>query len=80
MLVIIIFIAPVVWFIWDKRKENKLFYTDKNNPFRRKCKKCGSAQSMYKSNIEGCNDVWWEEIYPIGNNPKCQCHKYSDYR
>ena len=52
-----------------------------HNPYARICKKCGSHQNMYRSNIEGMeSDVWWEEVYPIGNNPKCECHKYSQYR
>lgn len=57
-----------------------LFKYDKYNPYRRHCKKCNSHQVMYSSNIEGDNSWWWEEVYPIGNNDKCKCHSFSDYR
>ena len=58
-----------------------LFRFDKYNPYRRYCKKCNSHQVMYSSNIEGQeNDHWWEEVYPIGNNEKCKCHSFSEYR
>lgn len=52
-----------------------------HNPFSRICKKCGAHQHQYRSNIEGNeHETWWEEVYPIGNDEKCKCHKYSDYR
>lgn len=59
-----------------------LFKKDpRGNPYRRYCKKCGACQIMYQSNIEGWeDDIWWEEVYPIGDNPKCKCHDYSEYR
>ncbi len=50
------------------------------NPYNRICKKCGSHQDMYQSNIEGNeNHIWWEEVYPIGNDENCKCHKYAQY-
>lgn len=52
-----------------------------HNPYNRICKRCGAHQDMYQSNIEGNeSDFWWEEVYPIGNNPNCKCHKYASYR
>ena len=51
------------------------------NPFNRICKKCGSHQDQYQSNIEGCShQSWWSEVYPLGNNPDCKCHSYSEDR
>ena len=70
-------------FIYLSRKTllvHTLFRWGKN-PFRRYCKKCGACQVMYGSNIQGCeHDTWWEEVYPIGDNPDCKCHKYATYR
>lgn len=58
-----------------------IFKYDPTNPYRRHCKKCNAHQIMYSSNIEGhASDIWWQEVYPIGNNEKCICHSYSDYR
>jgi hypothetical protein len=51
-----------------------------HNPYSRICKTCGAHQTQYQSNIEGMEDhVWWEEVYPLGNNPKCPCHKFAEY-
>lgn len=64
--------------IFLKTKESLLFRGGRN-PYHRICKKCGSHQNMYKSNIEGNNSTWWEDVYPIGNDENCKCHSYSDY-
>lgn len=57
-------------------KENLQFKRG-HNPFARICRKCGAHQHQYHSNIQGSHDVWWEEVYPIGNDPNCSCHKYA---
>ena len=76
VLSILIAIA-IIRFIINAVKFHKLFKRS-HNPYYRICKKCGSHQSMYQSNIEGCeNDVWWERVYPLGNDEKCQCHSYT---
>lgn len=53
------------------------------NPYRRTCKKCGSIQEQFHrvgaEHLEEFWDTWWEEMYE-GNNPKCKCHRYSEYR
>lgn len=46
-------------------------YKRGNNPYHRICKKCGAHQVVYES----CFGTWWGEVYPIGNNPSCKCHK-----
>lgn len=60
-------------------KKALLFRYDKQNPYRRYCKKCGACQIQYESNVIGHNDTWWQEVYPIGNDEKCKCHSYSEY-
>lgn len=57
-----------------------LFKKDEyGNPYRRTCKRCGQMQIMYSSNIEGDDSRWWEEVYPMGNNPKCKCKHFASY-
>lgn len=54
-----------------------LFKSDPYNPFRRKCKKCGQWQAMYDNGQDlPLYRSWWEEIYPLGNDPNCRCKKY----
>ena len=48
-----------------------LRYKPGRNRFHRICKKCGAHQVVYES----CLGVWWEEVYPLGNDPDCGCHK-----
>ncbi len=57
----------------------KLQFKKGHNPFCRICKKCGAYQNMYESNVEGCDLTWWEEVYPIGNDPNCKCHSYAEH-
>lgn len=73
-----IFLATV----WAAIRQIKIMglFKQGHNPFNRICKKCGAHQSQYQSNIEGCeHNTWWEEVYPIGNDENCQCHKYAEY-
>ncbi|MES2428295.1 MAG: hypothetical protein V4560_15045 [Bacteroidota bacterium] len=56
------------------------YFKSGRNPYIRICKKCGSHQNQYRSNIEGQEThTWWEEVYPVGNNEKCKCHSFSEY-
>lgn len=66
---------------WIRRSiRQSILFKLGRNPYRRVCKKCGSCQTMYSSNIEGLEEVsWWEEVYPIGDNPNCECHSYAEY-
>jgi len=78
----ILFVFIVGGSIWAAIRQIKimLLFKQGHNPFNRICKKCGSHQVQYQSNIEGQSHVtWWQEVYPIGNNEKCQCHKYAEY-
>ena len=54
--------------------EDALFEYDDPNPFRRKCKKCGQWQAEYS--LDYHKPGWWEEIYPLGDDPNCECKKY----
>lgn len=54
----------------------KMRYKSGRNMFHRICKKCGAHQVVYES----CFGSWWEEVYPIGNNPDCKCHGDAEYR
>lgn len=53
-------------------------YNPGHNPCSRICKHCGSHQHMYSNPSTGAN--WWEEVYPIGNNPDCDCHYDTECR
>lgn len=66
------------WLIRRWLTELFLFRSDEYNPYRRYCKKCGQWQSMYDNGGQRHSyHSWWEEIYPIGNNPTCKCKKYA---
>lgn len=61
----------------DYIEGNHLFKYDDTNPYRRKCKKCGAQQDLHHYSWNP-RATWWEEMYPIGNDPNCECHKYAD--
>lgn len=42
-----------------------------NNPFKRRCKKCGATQHRF---TDGWNE-WWEEM-SSGDNRDCGCHHH----
>lgn len=70
--------AIVLWYVeifipWRLFKQGR-------NPYHRICKKCGCNQELYSWNIEDVNESWWEDVNPIGDDPNCKCHKYSDYK
>lgn len=79
MFIIFVFVFPIcglIGVIFWLREVSLFKATD--NPYKRECKKCGAHQDMYQSNVEGLeHKTWWEEVYPIGNNPNCECHKYA---
>jgi len=70
ILILILFFGLVLPAI----KQNLLFKKG-HNPYNRVCNKCGAHQSVFSYNYRNAPS-WWEEVYPIGNNPKCKCHKY----
>lgn len=75
-----LFLLIGIYLFYRKINEWRLFKQGRN-PYKRICRKCGAHQDLYQSNIEGCEHaMWWEEVYPIGNNPKCKCHSYASYR
>ena len=45
------------------------------NPFERICKKCSAHQNVYTYSWSGRS--LWAEVYPIGNDKNCICHKYA---
>ena len=68
-----------IYFIWHSIMQSILFKQG-HNPYCRICRRCGAHQVQYGSNIIGNEHItWWQEVYPIGNNPKCKCHNYSEY-
>lgn len=68
----------VVWVIYKTIQTNRQFkYND--NPYSRTCRKCGALQHMYHHHGEP-GDTWWQEMYPIGNDPNCKCHGYAQNR
>lgn len=76
--IVIALIIGYIWASWWKIREWRLFKKDKYNPYRRKCCRCGQWQSMYDNGKDlSAYHSWWEEIYPMGNNPKCKCKKYA---
>jgi hypothetical protein len=56
---------------------NTRLFKQGRNPYHRICKKCGAHQDLF---CDGYKAEWWEEVYPIGNNPDCDCHKQAEYR
>jgi hypothetical protein len=68
-----------IWLSWYKLREWRMFKYD-HNPYRRKCRRCGQWQSMWDNGGTIGIDYrsWWEEIYPLGDNPKCKCKKYAE--
>lgn len=74
-----LYLLGAQWLVRRRLTQIFLFKKCKYNPFRRSCRKCGQWQSMYDNGgfIGVDYRSWWEEIYPIGNNPKCNCKKYA---
>jgi hypothetical protein len=72
-----LYLLAAQWLIRRWITTKILFKVDEYNPYRRKCKKCGQWQSMYDNGRElSAYRSWWEEIYPLGNDPNCKCKKY----
>lgn len=67
-----------IWAAILKLKEFIIFMPG-HNPYHRICKKCGAHQIQMQLNVTPPAPTWWEEVYPIGNNPACECHKYAEY-
>lgn len=76
ILLTIVFGIIIVGLIFFLILLEKLRYNSDGNPYRRVCKKCGATQVQYES----VNGTWWGEVYPIGNDPNCICHKDAEYR
>lgn len=64
-----------LWLLGRHIHGNHLFKKGRN-PYHRICKKCGAHQEQFHE-IERPQCNWWEEVYPIGNDPKCKCHRYG---
>lgn len=56
-------------------QKQKLF--EYRTPYSRTCRKCKALQNMYSYSWGGRS--WWEEMYPIGNDPHCECHQFSEH-
>jgi transcription elongation factor Elf1 len=74
-----IYVAGGQWVLRRFITESTLFKRH-HNPYKRTCKRCGQQQVMYDNGgtIGADYHSWWEEAYPIGNDPKCRCKKYSE--
>lgn len=70
-----LYLLAAQWCIRIWLKEKCLFRYGRN-PYRRECKRCGQWQTNYSFPDYGSRNNWWEEIYPVGNDPKCECKKY----
>lgn len=77
---VIIIIGPIIVvsaiFLISYILECSIFQYERN-PYRRTCKKCGAQQDL--TEFVGSRMMWWEESYPIGNDPSCKCHSYAEY-
>ena len=51
-------------------------YRPGRNRYHRICRKCGQHQIVYES----CFGMWWDEVYPVGNDPECRCHRDTQHR
>lgn len=72
MILLIVVLSGIVWRI----RVREMRYSWGRNPFHRICKNCGAHQVVFKSRFGS----WWEEVYPIGNDPDCKCHADAEYR
>lgn len=75
----IFFLILVLFAIWKVIRFGQSLFLFKtgHNPYNRVCRKCNSTQSLYQSNVEGCNSSWWEEERE-GTNPNCECHSFVE--
>lgn len=71
-------IASIIYLIVHNIRTRIYFKYDSQNPYRRSCKKCGAHQNAYCQSMQTWNNQWWEEVYPLGNNPDCGCHKFAE--
>ena len=60
---------------WGIISLHRQFRWDKNNPYRRYCRKCGQEQNVY-AECWSCPRMWWEDVNEI-IDPICSCHKYT---
>lgn len=75
---VLLYFATVVVIICQSYYVNHVLFRKGNNPYQRICRKCGAHQHMYQSNVKGREHVtWWAEVYPVGDNEDCACHKYA---
>ena len=74
-IIAIVFTIGGIWSVGQECFERRLFKYDKYH-VSRTCKRCGSTQNKYARpwDLSSC---WWEEVYPIGNNPNCICHNFA---
>lgn len=79
IILLIIFSSATIYVLWQgvkKIREDRLFKKGRNQ-FSRICKRCGAQQNRY-SYTHNLSMGWWEEVYPVGNNKNCLCHKYAN--
>jgi len=67
-----------IYWQWYSFIQEHFLFKKGRNKFTSICRKCGSHQDQYRSTAY--SGVWWEEMYPIGNNPDCRCHKHAQHR
>lgn len=75
ILLIFLFLLIIGYQSYHFIKQIRIFKRGRN-PYHRICKKCGAHQVYYTSIYTRYS--WWGEIYPIGNNENCECHKYAE--
>lgn len=76
IVITIIFSLGVIVCAWLALRSPRIF-KEGHNPFERICKKCNSHQHLYTYYGVMGNYNQWQSVYPIGNDPKCKCHKYA---
>jgi hypothetical protein len=70
ILIVIIFVLFLIIFLMMMSFDAEYEQYD-NNPFKRRCKKCGATQHRF---TDGWNE-WWEEM-SSGDNRDCGCHHH----
>lgn len=78
-ILMLLLIVAVIYFLINAYVKERRQFKPGHNPYARICRKCGAHQHQHRSNVEGFeHHTWWEEMYPIGNDPNCKCHSYAD--
>jgi hypothetical protein len=75
-----IFFIVVAFFVkltFSEYQKNRIFKQGRNK-YSRICKRCGATQDNYSYANHFGGPTWWEEMYPMGNDPNCICRRYAN--